>query len=195
MKNNRFDLYDIVLVGVMAAICFATTVFLKITIPTPAGPVMLKLGNVFCLLAGLLFGGLRGGLAAGIGSALYDLTDPLFVADTPLTFIRFFLMAFLCGVIAQWGNRNKKGFAVNILAATVGSAFSLAFYWVKNITELVLAGSVFSAAVTAATVKLVVSGINAVAAVIIAVAIAPACKKALLRAGLGQKIPALKKTS
>ncbi|MEM1484584.1 ECF transporter S component [Oscillospiraceae bacterium PP1C4] len=189
MKTKKFSTYDIVIVGVMAAVCFATTVFLKIgPIPTPAGPTMIKMGNVFCLLAGLLFGGMRGGLAAGIGSALYDLTDPLFVADAPLTFIRFFLMAFICGIIAHNRKHNGESNSVNILAAIAGSGFSLVFYAVKSITALVLEGSVLSAAIAAASVKLTASSFNAVIAVIISVLIAPVCKKALERAGLGQKL-------
>jgi len=61
-NNSKFGLYDIVVIGLMAAVCFVTTYFLRIEIPTPAGPTNIKIGNVFCLLAGLLFGGWRGGL-------------------------------------------------------------------------------------------------------------------------------------
>ena len=69
-KQRLFSLYDMVVVGVMAAIIFVLTYFVQIPIPTPAGQTMLKSANIFILLAGLLFGGLRGGLAAGIGSIL-----------------------------------------------------------------------------------------------------------------------------
>lgn len=189
MKDRKFSTYDIVVVGLMAAVCFATTAFLKIgPFPTPAGPTMLKVGNIFCLLAGLLFGGVRGGLAAGIGSALYDLTDPIFVADAPFTLIRFFLMAFICGMIAHWGNADGKNHKLNIAGAVAGSTFSVAFYIIKGIIALVLEGSVLSAAVAASSVKLVTSGINAIIAVAVAVLIAPACRKALDRAGLGAKL-------
>ena len=78
MENNKrkITLYDIVAVGLLAAFVFIATFFFKIKIPTPGGSTMVKLGNGICLLAGTLLGGWRGGLAAGIGCALFDLTDP-----------------------------------------------------------------------------------------------------------------------
>lgn len=74
MKNSRFTLYRIVIIGLMAAMVFVCTMFLGIRIPTPTGTTQLKTANAICLLTGLLFGGWTGGLAAGIGSALFDLT-------------------------------------------------------------------------------------------------------------------------
>ena len=54
--DQRFTVKDMMIVGVMGALVFASTAFLKIgPIPTPAGPTMLKTGNILCLLAGLLF--------------------------------------------------------------------------------------------------------------------------------------------
>ena len=41
-------------------------------------------------LSGLLFGGISGGLASGIGGALYDLTNPLYITSAPVTFISKF---------------------------------------------------------------------------------------------------------
>ncbi|MEG2429773.1 MAG: ECF transporter S component, partial [Oscillospiraceae bacterium] len=58
INKPKFSVYDIAIVGVMAAIIFALTYFVKIPIPTPAGQTMLKVANAFCLLAGILFGGL-----------------------------------------------------------------------------------------------------------------------------------------
>ncbi len=76
--EKRFTIRDIAEIGVLAALVFVATAFIKIgPIPTPAGPTMIKSGNIICLLGALLFGKTKGGLAAGIGSMLYDLTDPL----------------------------------------------------------------------------------------------------------------------
>ena len=90
MKNSRFTLYRIVIIGLMAAMVFVCTMFLGIRIPTPTGTTQLKTANAICLLTGLLFGGWTGGLAAGIGSALFDLTYPEWAAGAWLTFIFFF---------------------------------------------------------------------------------------------------------
>ena len=45
-KKKAFSLYDIVMIGLMAAVVFVVTMFLSIRIPTPTGTTMIKL----CLL-------------------------------------------------------------------------------------------------------------------------------------------------
>lgn len=108
MKNSRFTLYRIVIIGLMAAMVFVCTMFLGIRIPTPTGTTQLKTANAICLLTGLLFGGWTGGLAAGIGSALFDLTYPEWAAGAWLTFIFFFAMGAICGGIAHAGGAAGK---------------------------------------------------------------------------------------
>lgn len=191
MRENtgkRFGIYNMAVVGVMAAVVFVVTYFIKIEIPTPAGPVMLKLANAFCLLAGMLFGGLRGGLAAGIGSMLYDLLDPKYMIDAPFTLIRFFLMAFLCGIICFAGNRKGEKIGWNILGASVGSLFSLAFYFVQSLVKQLIQSQPIDVALMNIAPKMVTSSINVVIAVIISVLIAPLCHQALKKAGIYQRI-------
>lgn len=81
--KQKITAYDIAAIGLMAAVVFVATNF-KIYIPTAIGKTMIHFGNIFCLLSGLLLGGVRGGLAAGIGSAFFDVMDPLFVSSAPL---------------------------------------------------------------------------------------------------------------
>ncbi len=197
-EKKPFNIYDFAVVGLMAAVVFVTTYFFKIEIPTPTGTTMLKVANVFCILSGLLFGGLRGGLASGIGSFLFDLTNPRFIASAPTTLLNFFLMAYICGVIA---NHNTTKITVNadysvkvekkdtsilrtIVAATIGSVSYTFLYFVKSVINLMLAGSVFSAAAVAVMPKMVASGINAVIAIVFASLIAPSLKKALKKANI-----------
>ena len=52
-KKKAFSLYDIVMIGLMAAVVFVVTMFLSIRIPTPTGTTMIKLANAFVLLCGL----------------------------------------------------------------------------------------------------------------------------------------------
>lgn len=180
----RFTIYDMSVVGVMAAVVLAVTYFIKIPVPTPAGQVMIKLANAFCLLAGVLFGGLRGGLAAGIGSMFYDLMDPVYITDAPLTLIRFFLMAFICGLICQSGKEQKITLPRMIIGTTAGSAFSLLFYFVQSVVKQLLLGQPFDVAFLQCVPKMTVSGINAVVAVVVACLLAPVCRKALAQAHL-----------
>jgi uncharacterized membrane protein len=129
MKNSRFTLYRIVIIGLMAAMVFVCTMFLGIRIPTPTGTTQLKTANAICLLTGLLFGGWTGGLAAGIGSALFDLTYPEWAAGAWLTFIFFFAMGAICGGIAHAGGAAGKNKARNWVAAICGAVG----YWLLYI--------------------------------------------------------------
>ena len=54
-----------------------------IPISTGIDNTRIHLGNVLCLLSGLLWR-LAGRMAAGLGSAIFDLTNPLYIASHPL---------------------------------------------------------------------------------------------------------------
>jgi len=59
-------------VALFAALTFVSN-YLQIPMVTPFGNTRFHLGNVFCLLSGIILGPLYGGLAAGLGPALFDL--------------------------------------------------------------------------------------------------------------------------
>ena len=187
-SSRKFSVIDLVVVGLMAAIIFVTTSFIKIQIPTPTGPTMLKVANIICLLSGMLFGGVRGGLAAGIGSFLFDLTNPAFVSGAPFTLINFFLMAFVCGVISTHGKHIGKEILFNIIGAVCGCATYFLLYIGKSVITLMLAGSAFSAAVIATAPKMITSSINSLIAIVGACLLAPLFAKALKSTRLYQNI-------
>lgn len=187
VSQRKFSVYDMAAVGVMAAIVFALTYFVKIPVPTPAGQVMIKIANAFCLLAGVLFGGLRGGLAAGIGSMFYDLLDPVYITDAPITLIRFFLMAFICGIIC-FSKGKKISMPRLIIGTSAGSLFSLLFYFAQSVIKQLLLGQPFDVAIVQCFTKMGVSTINAVVAVVVAVLLAVPLKNALVKIGYYSKI-------
>lgn len=178
MEKRKFTVRDLAEIGVLAALIFVATYFLKIgPIPTLAGPTQLKTGNAICLLGAMLFGKTKGAFSAGIGSALYDLTDPAFISSAPFTFIFFFAMAYICGAISSKSESTKQ----NIIGAICGATAYLALHIGKSLAELLLQGSDFNAAVVACGTKLLTSGINAIFAVVISVLLVPICKKAIKR--------------
>lgn len=166
MNEKQKKLTQYALVGVMAAMIFVTTYFLKIPIVTPAGQTMLKVSNILCLLAGMLFGGIYGGLAAGIGNMIYDLLDPVYVTNAPLTFTFFFLMAFVCGTVSNSGNSKATVFSRNLTGAVLGGLTYWVLYISKSIIALVIEGSAFGAAVTTVVPKMITSGINQTVAIV-----------------------------
>jgi uncharacterized membrane protein len=75
--------------------------FLRYNISTPIGPTAISLGNIFILLAGLVLGPLRGGLASGLGAAMYNFANPVLLPYWPFTLVFRFTHAFVCGTVAK----------------------------------------------------------------------------------------------
>ena len=112
MKKNKVR--ELAFIGVMAALVFVTTNFLSIKIPVGAGMTQIHMGNVMCILSGLLFGPVAGGLASGIGSMFVDLLNPAWAPEFWITFIMKFVMGFVAGLISHLG---KQSHIKNIIAA------------------------------------------------------------------------------
>lgn len=177
---KKFTVKDMAEIGVLAALVFVATYFLKIgPIPTPAGNTMLKTGNAVCLLGGIMFGKVKGGLAAGIGSMFYDLLDPIYVASAPFTGVFFFVMGFVTGWISHLGGKNGNNLKQNIIAGSVGSLAYIVLYISKSVIKLMLEGSAFIPAITASGTKLFFAVINAVFAVAVSSMLAPVFIKAI----------------
>ncbi len=130
---KKLTIRQIAFVGILAALVYATSAYLQIPIPTAIGSTRLHMGNVMCLLSGLLLGPLQGGLAAGIGSVFFDLTNPLYIASAPFTFVFKFLMAWVCGTIAH--KLGKETVAKFILGAVLGAICYVVLYLGKSFVE------------------------------------------------------------
>ena len=85
MKKNAMNPHRLAVLAMMTAVVFAVN-FPRIIIPLPTGETSFTLANIACVLSGMLLGPL-GGLASGLGSALYDLTNPIFAPECWLTFL------------------------------------------------------------------------------------------------------------
>ncbi len=91
----------IVIVGLMAGLCYISFMFLQVKIPTPEGFTSFHLGNTFCVLAALLLGGLPGGAAGAIGMGIADLMDPTYVVVAPKTMILKLGIGIVTGYVAH----------------------------------------------------------------------------------------------
>ena len=189
--KSKSSVYKIVTVGLLGALVFVSN-YLSFPIPVPVGDISrIHLGNVFCLLAGFVMGPVGGGLASGIGAALYDLTNPAYIASAPFTFLFKFLLAFVCGVIAHGGRMSgsmlqecKISAPRYFIAAVSGSVTYIVLYLAKAYIEAVLMGSAHEAAMISLVTKLATSSVNGVLAVIISVPLAAVIQKALKSAKL-----------
>lgn len=181
MKNKKFNPQLVAAIGVMSALVFITTKFLRIPIPVGlGGKTQLHVGNSMCVLGGLLFGAVPGGLAAGIGTALVDLMDPLWAPEFWISFINKFVMGFTVGTIANLG--KNRTLAKDIIASVAGAAAYVVLYLFKSYMQQVALGSAPEAIKAVLITKGITSGTNAIIAVVVAIllykVIAPTLKKA-----------------
>lgn len=136
-KSRTSAAYLISFLGVMAAAAFVSN-FLSI----PVGTSRVHLGNSIALLAGMLFGGPLGALAAGLGSALFDIVygfaDPVAggaippIVEAAVTFFNKGMMALACGVIVNDQGGSLKRPAQVSLGAVAGALLYVALFLIKT---------------------------------------------------------------
>ena len=172
--QNKFTVQKLAVVGLMAARVYVATNF-RIDIPTPMGKTMLHLGNVMCILSGLLFGGPVGGLAAGIGSAFFDLLDPTFAPGFMVTFVMKFCLGFTAGAIAHSKGHFGENKKLNLIGAISGAVLYVALYVTKTfVTSYFIVGEHLEAVMSVVLVKGSVSLVNGIIAVIVSIILATA---------------------
>lgn len=122
----------IAFVGVMSALIFAAS---KLAIPFLNSRV--HFGNTLCVLSGMLFGPLTGGLAAGLGSALTDLLGGYNVEDILITFASKFAMAAVAGLILSPRRKYTPSARVvlSVVASVVGAWTYVALYMLKHLVK------------------------------------------------------------
>ena len=190
MEKKKFSTKQIALIGVLSALVFAAT-YLHIDIPTALGKTMIHQGNVVCLLGGLLFGPVTGGLSAGIGSALYDFMDPAYAPEAWITFINKFLMGFVAGAICRMGRgkgpRKEKLFT--LIGGISGAVTYVVLYVTKTIvTQYFINSGVWETVLVVAIQKGTVSLVNGLIAVVVSAFLAFSLRPALRKARLFENI-------
>lgn len=166
--NKNLTTKKLVYVALFTALVYIFSRFFQIPVVTPFGQTRFHLGNVFCLLAGILMGPGFGGLAAGLGSALFDLFDPVYFTSAPITFVTKFALAFVAGAIYRKRNElvDKKRL---VLAAILGQLTYVFLYLLKTyITNKFVMGFTNEAVMVELIPKAGVSLFNALISVIIA---------------------------
>ena len=173
MKNQDRKVLNTVLVGALAAMVYVVTLF---RFPLLGSKV--HFANAVCLLAGLLLGPNLGGVAAGLGSALYDLT--MYnegIVNLLITFVSKFAMAWVCGKIA--GRPEEKQPVVRVVIACVCGALTyVALYMLKTGVYGAIAGNIWAPMVSKFPASIINAGAAIVAAPVFYHAVRPALKAA-----------------
>ena len=195
-RNTRDEkLMFAVMAGLMAALV-AVGSALRITLPVNVGTTSFHLGNIMCALSGIFLGPVGGGLAAGIGSAIYDMTNPLYISECWITFLTKGAYGVAAGLVAwsggrrggrrfslasPWsGHRRGERYGWNLAGTVAGAAVYAVLYLFKGFAwdGLLLGGLQTGPALAALVPKLPATAFNAVIAVVCAPALAAAVQKA-----------------
>ena len=176
--------------ALLAALCYIGFQFLRIDIPVGGSKTALHLGNAFCVLAALLLGGVRGGLAGAVGMTIADLTSG-YASSAPQTFIMKLCIGLIVGVVAHKvghlaeQTEQKKVFQWSVLGSVSGMAFNVVVDPIMSyLRKRFLLGMDQSAVDILAKWTAASTFINAVAAVLIAVLLYSALAPILRKSGL-----------
>ena len=182
MKKQAITTKHLVLTALLAALTVAGSA-LRVTLPIDiAGTTSFHLGNIMCALSGLLLGPWLGGLASGLGSAIYDLTNPLYIPECWITFLTKGAYGLVVGLVV-WKSKDSWGYVKAILATAVGALTYAILYLAKSYfyNGLLIKGLTSAAALTTVIAKLPATTFNAVVAIIFAPILGIAIRKALER--------------
>lgn len=169
---------------VLAALMAALTVVgsaIRITLPLEvAGTTSFHLGNILCALSGILLGPWLGGLAAGLGSMIYDMTNPLYISECWITFLTKGAYGLFAGMVISMGGKSLS-YAKAVAASAAGAVVYALLYLAKSFfySGLLIHGLTLQAAWLALLGKVPATVFNAVIAIVLAPLLAVAIRKAL----------------
>lgn len=182
MENKqKISTKKIVLTALMAALTFVGS-YLRIKLPVSVmGTTAFHLGNIFCALSGILLGPGLGGLAAGMGSMIFDMMDPNYIDECLITFVMKGMYGLVTGLIV-WTGKNRESYAKTTIATVAGAVTYAFLYLLKNYLKGIwVKGLVPTASALALLEKVPATIFNAAVAIIFAPLLANAIRKALHR--------------
>ena len=185
MQQKTFTTKKLVFTALMAALTVAGSA-LRIKVPAIVGTSAFHLGNIMCALSGILLGPWLGGIASGIGSALYDIIlDPMYFSESWITLITKAAYGIAAGLVA-WGVKGgwNGSYGRAVVATVTGAVTYAALYLSKTCfySGMLMKGLNLQAALVGTLEKLPATAFNMAVAIVgaplLAVAISEALKKA-----------------
>lgn len=186
--KDRFSVQKLALLGMMSALVFASN-YLRVTMPIAiGGRTSFTLANILCCMSGLVLGP-AGGLASGLGSAIYDLTNPLYASECWITFLTKGAMGLVAGLAVKKAlSEDKLTYPKAVTGAVLGCVTYYILYFFKSFAYdgLLIDGLTVPVALSVLPLKVPASLFNAAVAIIGAPLLTMAVRTALKRAGLGR---------
>lgn len=193
MGKREYDgLRKLCMAALFAALCYVGFAYFQIKIPVGDDATSFHLGNVFCVLAALIIGGLWGGLAGAVGMTIGDLLDPVYITSAPKTFLLKLCIGLIAGLVAHKVFRISKDTQRKVplpVATVISCAAGMAFNVVADpvvgyFYKTYVLGVPQDASKILAKIGALTTSVNAVIAVIAAtvfyLALRPALKKTKL---------------
>ena len=175
-QKGTANVRTLTMAAMFAALCYVGFAFFQIKIPVGDSSTSFHLGNVFCVLAALMIGGLWGGLAGAVGMTIGDLLDPVYITSAPKTFLLKLGIGLIAGFVAHrifhlsHDKARKVPLPVAVvLSCSAGMAFNIvADPLVGYFYKMYIMGVPQDAATILAKMSAVTTSVNAVIAVIAA---------------------------
>lgn len=195
-EKRPTDVRTLSLAALFAALCYIGFTYCKIDIPVGMEKTAFHLGNVFCVLAALIMGGLWGGMAGAVGMTIADLTTA-YVTSAPKTFLLKLCIGLITGFVAHKVFKLSQDKENRKVPLTVATAISCAAGMGFNIVADPLVGYFYKmyvlgvpqeAAGLWAKWGAATTFVNAVVAVIAATVLYLALRKAMKRTNLLPKL-------
>lgn len=188
-KKSAFTTKTIVLTALLAALTVVGSA-LRITLPIDIGGenASFHLGNILCALSGILLGPGLGALAAGLGSAIYDMLNPMYISEAWLTFLMKAAYGLCAGLVIRCG-KERWSYVRAVLASAAGALVYAALYLAKSYfySGLFMKGLTEEAALLSVIGKLPATTFNAAVAIIFAPILAVSIRSALEKSHLSLK--------
>lgn len=186
MRSRSNSTLKIAVLAMMTALVFASN-YLRITMPIAiGGNTSFTLANIMCCLSGLLLGPI-GGLASGLGSMLFDFTNPLFISESWITFLTKGAMGLGAGLV-MWkaSHREEPTYPRCLSGAVLGCVIYYALYFTKSYfyNGLLVEGLQPAAALTTLALKVPASLFNGIIAIVAAPMLCILIRNALKRSHL-----------
>lgn len=186
MNEKRVNAVTISFAAMMAAMVYVVTLF---RFPLLGSKV--HFANAVCLLSGMLLGPVTGGIAAGLGSALYDAFGGYDLVNVLITFVSKFAMAFVCGAILHRRHARQGKVDRTVLASVCGALTYVFLYMLKTfIYNRFVYGYPMDAVWATVLSKFIPSLINAGVAIVAAPVFYHAVLPALRASGLLKRMGA-----
>ena len=178
MTKTSISTRKLVVAAMLAALT-AVGSALRFTFPIDfGGTSSFHLGNILCALCGILLGPWMGGLAAGLGSAIYDMFNPLYISECWLTFLMKGAYALAAGLVFKY--LPLKEYLRDLLATTAGAiTYALLYLGKSFLKAVVVSGLTADAAMLATAAKLPATTFNMAVAMVVAPVLAKAIRRAL----------------